>query len=94
MKDGRQNKNAPSESRPNAIPRTTMLYPVAKDCDDTHIVEIESLCWEGVDVDGEALGAVLFEGDGAAKLDAEERTSMGAYVNGTEEDHMSGNTAT
>ena len=66
MKDGRQNKNAPSESRPNAIPRTTMLYPVAKDCDDTHIVEIES----------------LFEGDGAAKLDAEERTSMGAYVNG------------
>ena len=52
------------------------------------------MCWEGVDVDGEALGAILFEGDGSAKVGAEERTSMGAYVNGTEEDHMSGNTAT
>ena len=36
-------------------------------------------------MDEEALGAVLFEGDGAAKVGAEERTSMGAYVNGTEE---------
>ena len=30
-----------------------------------------ALCGEGVDVDGEVLGAVLFEGDGAAKVGAE-----------------------
>ena len=71
MKNGRQNKNAPSESRPNVI-RHAALYPVAKDRDDTHIVEIESLCCEGADVDGEALGAVLFEGDGSAKVGAED----------------------
>ena len=34
----------------------------------------------GVDVDGEALGAVLFEGDGAAKVGAEERTSIGVQI--------------
>ena len=51
------------------------------------------MCWEGVDVDGEALGAGFFEGDGSAKVGTEERTSMGAYVNGTEQDRKSGNTA-
>ena len=78
MRNERQNKKAPSKSRPNAIPRTTMLYPVAKDRDDMHIAEIESLCWEGegVDVDWEALGAILFKGDGSAKVGAEAHLSV------------------
>ena len=55
-----------------------MLYPVAKDRDDMHIAEIESLCWEGegVDVDWEALGAILFKGDGSAKVGAEAHLSV------------------
>ena len=69
--------------RPNAIPRTTMLSSVLSPRIVTTVtartllkLNIESLCWEGVDVDGEALGAGLFEGDGAAKVGAEERTKV------------------
>ena len=43
-------------------------------------MNIECLCWEGVDIDGEALRAILFEGDGWAQVGAEERTSIGVQI--------------